>query len=108
MSVFTLILTDTYAQTLSKCVRLAFVCLVLFVIEKGQNLKIIEKDLEVSYQVGKIHGTTKIIDLDPSYGQNLDEIAYFGSISLLNASSDPLLGELKIRRLLKMVKRCPI
>ena len=50
----------------------------------------------------------KIIDLDPSYGQNLDEIAYFGSISLLNASGDPLLGELKIRKLLKMVKRCPI
>ena len=40
-----------------------------------ENLKIIENDREVSYLVGKIHQTTKIIDLDPSSAQNLDKIA---------------------------------
>ena len=31
-----------------------------------KNLKIIENGREVSYIVGKIHQTTKIIDLDPA------------------------------------------
>ena len=53
------------------------------------ELKLIEKGREVSYLVGKVHQTTKIIDLDPSYGGNLDEIAYLGSTSPLNASGDP-------------------
>ena len=32
----------------------------------AENLKIIENGREVSYLIGKIHQTTKIIDLDPS------------------------------------------
>ena len=47
----------------------------------AEKLKTIENGREVSYLDVKIHQTTKIIDSDPSYGRNLDEIAYFDSSS---------------------------
>ena len=57
----------------------------------------------MSYLVDKVHQTTYFMDFDPSLGQNLDEIAYFDSISTLNDPGDPPVGELKIWKLLKMV-----
>ena len=57
----------------------------------------------MSYLLEKFHQTTYIMDFDPSLGQNLDEIAYFDSISTLNDPGDPPVGELKIWKLLKMV-----
>ena len=60
-----------------------------------ESFRIAENGQNVSYLVNKIHQTTKIIDLDPSYGQNLDEIAYFDTISPLNGPGDNPVGELK-------------
>ena len=34
--------------------------------ESRESLKIVESGPEVSYLVGKIHQTTKFVDLDPS------------------------------------------
>ena len=74
----------------------------------AENLKIVENGQKVSYLVGKSYQTTKFNDFDPSQGKNLGETAYFDSISPLNGPADPLVGELKIWKLLKMVERCPI
>ena len=49
----------------------------------------VENGHKVSYLVGKSHQTTKFNDFDPSQGKNLDEIAYFYSISPLNGPADP-------------------
>ena len=55
-------------------------------------MKIVENGQKVSYIVVKSHQTTKFNDYDPSQGKNLDEIAYFDSISLLNGQGDPPSG----------------
>ena len=67
----------------------------------ARNLEINE-----SFLVGKIYQTTKSIDLDRSLSQNLDEIAYFDSISPLNGPGDPPVRDLESWKLLKMVERC--
>ena len=52
-------------------------------------LKIIENGPKVSYVIGKIDLTTKIIDIDPIKGLNIEKIKYFGKVSPLNRSGDP-------------------
>ena len=41
--------------------------------EEVEISKIIGNSLEVSYLVGRINKTTKIMDLDPSQGQNFEK-----------------------------------
>ena len=57
-------------------------------------LKIIENGPKVSYVIGKIDLTTKIIDIDPIKGLNIDKIKYFGKVSPLNPSGDPPVSKL--------------